>query len=152
MHAAENTPHDQTSALDARDVRESNALIVAEPVSSPIPGVELPRAVYVSVAAAFGLMFVFAWAFFGAGRETDFNLSVAGALMIVFLALPLIIYTTARHHLSLKSLSLNKFLASDVDTATGVMPGAQAWIEILLIPAALAIAAGLIGAVYAIVG
>ena len=150
MHAAENTPrHENTPGPDTH---ESSTLIVPEPVSSSIPGVEMPRAVYASVAAAFGLMFAFAWIFFGTGRETDFNLSMAGALMVVFLALPLIIYTTARHHLSWKPLSLNEFLASDVDTATGPMSGAQAWVEMLLIPAALAIAAVLIGAVYAIVG
>lgn len=140
------------TAEPAGSAAKSQALIVADASSSPIPGIEMPRAVYVSVAAAFGLMFAFAWLFFGSGTETDFDLTMAGVLMTIFFALPLLIYVTARHHLAANTRRMEEFLASDVDTATGPVRGSQAWLEIILIPAALAIAAGLIGAAHAIVG
>lgn len=72
--------------------------------------------------------------------------------MLVFLALPALIYVTARHHLAANTRHVDEFLDSEVDTATGLLTGREAWFQILLIPAALALAAGLIGAVHAIVG
>jgi hypothetical protein len=149
---ARSTTEDAHTAEAASPEVKSHALVVVDASLSAIPGIELPTAVYVSVAAAFGLMFAFAWLFFESGRETDFTLSMAGALITVFFALPLLIYVTARHHLAANTRRVGEFLASDVDTATGPLRGSQAWLEILLIPAALAIAAGLIGAVHAIVG
>jgi hypothetical protein len=47
---------------------------------------------------------------------------------------------------------MSKFLKSEVDTFTGPMPAKQAWIEIMIIPLALAAAATLIGAAHVLVG
>ncbi len=47
---------------------------------------------------------------------------------------------------------MSEFLNSHVDTFTGPMPAKQAWIEIMLIPVALAVAATLIGGAHVLVG
>jgi hypothetical protein len=146
------TTDDAHAAEPAAPEAESKALVVADANLSAIPGIEMPRAVYVSVAAAFGLMLAFAWLFFASGTETDFDLAMAGALITVFFALPLLVYVTATHHLAANTRRLEEFLASEVDTATGPLRGSEAWLQVLLIPAALALAAALIGAVHAIVG
>lgn len=114
-----------------------------------LPGGELPRAVYRSVAAAFAWMILTAWIAFGIGREADFALAAASVLIFIFLALPLLIYITASHHTAAKQETLNHFLHSEVDTATGPLPGKDVWIEIAVIPVALALAATLLGIVYA---
>ncbi|HML41608.1 MAG: hypothetical protein JNN24_09740 [Hyphomicrobium zavarzinii] len=114
-----------------------------------LPGGELPRAVYRSVAAAFAWMILTAWIAFGIGREADFALAAASVLIFIFLALPLLIYITASHHMAAKQETLNHFLHSEVDTATGPLPGKDVWIEIAVIPVALALAATLLGIVYA---
>jgi hypothetical protein len=46
---------------------------------------------------------------------------------------------------------VEEFLATPVDTATERLSGAQAWIQILIVPVSVAIAATLIGIVYLIV-
>ncbi len=151
MFARTTTDDAHTEEAAVPEVK-SRALIVADASLSAIPGIEMPRAVYASVAAAFGLMFAFAWLFFAFGTETDFILTMASALGTVFFVVPLLVYVTARRHLAANTRHMEEFLASDVDTATGPLRGSQAWLQILLIPAALAVAAALIGAVHAIVG
>ena len=47
--------------------------------------------------------------------------------------------------------ALNGFLHSRVDTATGSLSGAEAWLQILIIPLVMAFAAVAIGAVYVVV-
>ena len=54
-------------------------------------------------------------------------------------------------HLALDSERLSAFLGSRVETATGSLTGAEAWLQILIIPLTLAFAAIAIGAVYVIV-
>lgn len=125
---------------------------ISTPPAKPdeLPGGELPRAVYRSVAAAFGWMILTAWIAFGIGREADFALAAASVLIFIFLALPLLIYITASHHMAGKQETLNHFLHSEVDTATGPLPGRDVWIEIAIIPVSLALAATLLGIVYAL--
>lgn len=115
-----------------------------------VPGDEMHRAVYISVVIAFGLMFLVAWLAFAYGTEIDFNLAMATVLGIIVLALPWLIHATASHHRTERRQKLDEFVDSEVDTATGWMPASHAWIEILLIPAALALAAILIGTVHVV--
>lgn len=115
-----------------------------------VPGDEMHRAVYFSVVAAFGLMFLVAWLAFGYGTEVDFNLAMATVLGIIVLALPWLIHATASHHRTEHRQKLDEFVESEVDTATGWIPASHAWIEILIIPAALGLAAILIGIVHVV--
>ena len=128
--------------------RPRNAAVAVHPKPDEVPGDELPQAVYRSVVAAFAWMMLMAWIAFGRGMEPDFALGFASLLMIVFLGILLFIQTTARHHMKVRQEPVDEFLTGDVDTATGSMPGRAAWIEIAIIPAALALAATLIGFVY----
>ncbi|WP_295557084.1 hypothetical protein [uncultured Hyphomicrobium sp.] len=113
-----------------------------------IPGGELPRAVYRTVGAAFAWMMLAAWLAFGTAREADFTLAFASLLFLVFFGVLLFIVTTARHHMTAPRETLDHFLQSDVDTASGPLPGRAAWIEIAVIPLALALAATAIGLVF----
>jgi hypothetical protein len=117
-----------------------------------VPGAELPWFVYASAAAGYAWTMIAAWIAFGRGGESLFALSVATVLICVFLALPLLIYATAVRHLGYPRRREGRFLASPMDTATGELPAAEAWLQIVLIPAALGVAATAIGAVRVLVG
>lgn len=114
-----------------------------------LPGGELPSAVYrsVAVAAVWGLLA--AWLAFGRNERTDFDLAIVLVFGIIALSVPRLIRITARHHNAVKSEDLQHFLSSRVETETGQMSGGQAWLEIALIPVSLALAATLLGLVFA---
>lgn len=113
-----------------------------------LPGGELPKAVYRSVVLTAAWMFMAAWLAFGRNGRTDYLLGILLVLGVVSIALPRLIRMTASHHITGAPEDLQHFLHSEVDTATGPMSGGQAWIEIAIIPACLALAATLIGLVY----
>ena len=121
---------------------------MAQDQPAELPGGELPNAVYRSVAFAFVWMMLAAWIAFGGSRGLDLDLSVGIVLFIVAAALPWLIRTTASHHIPAKSTEVRPFLYSEVDTATGPLTGREVWFQIILVPASLALAATLIGAVY----
>ena|SRR5438874_10465581 len=115
--------------------------------ASLVPGEEFPVAVYLSVVAAFAWILLVSWLAFGAGTEADLGLGIATVLGIVFFALPILMYRTATHRFRGQRQRVDDFLCSPVDTATGKLTGSQAWLQILVIPLALAFAAIAIGAV-----
>jgi hypothetical protein len=117
-------------------------------------GQELPRAVYLSIIAGFGFMLAVAWLAFGADADTDLDLMVVTVLCAVFLLLPVIMYRSGpgRTESEARRPDLKGFLAAGIDTATGPLQAREAWLQVLLAPAALAIAAVLIGAVYVLFG
>lgn len=112
-----------------------------------VPGAELPVAVYISVFAAFAWIVLASWLAFGSGADADLALGFAGVLTVVFFALPVLVYLTAMAHPHARREKAHGFGASRVETATGTLSGASVWLQIVLIPAALALAATLIGAV-----
>jgi hypothetical protein len=115
------------------------------------PGVEFPKAVYRSVVAAFGFILVASWATFGGSDDSDLALAFATVLTIVFFALPIIIRKSGALRSADNPARLDEFLHSSVETATGRLTGAEAWLQVLIIPLTLAFAAIAIGAVYVIV-
>jgi hypothetical protein len=112
-----------------------------------IPGSEFPVAVYISVFLAFAWIVLASWLAFANGADADLALGVAGVLTVVFFALPVLIRLTATAHPRSRREKAHDFLASRVETATGTLSGASAWLQVVLIPAALALAATLIGAI-----
>lgn len=112
-----------------------------------VPGSEFPPAVYLSVFAAFAWILVASWLAFANGADADLALGFAAVLTIVFFALPVIIRVTAASHSDASRESRNDFLSSRVETATGTLTGASAWLQVLIIPASLALAATLIGVI-----
>ena len=110
-----------------------------------VPGAEFPVAVYASVFAAFAWIVVASWLAFAGDGDADLALGFAGVLTIVFFALPVLVRLTAMAHARRDQEPDGDFLSSRVETATGSLTGASAWLQVLLIPAALALAATLIG-------
>jgi hypothetical protein len=115
-----------------------------------VPGSELTPAVYVTVFAAFAWVMLAGWVAFARDADAELALSFALVLTVVFFALPLLVFLTAKHR-ARKEASPGDFLSARVETWTGTLTGAGAWLQILLIPAALALAATLIGAVNVVV-
>lgn len=111
-----------------------------------VPGAEFPAFVYVSVLAAFAWIMLASWVAFAGGADADLALGIAIVLAIVFFALPIIIREVAVAHSRRRQEMKHDFLSSRVETATGWLPGSSAWLQVLLIPLALALAATLIGA------
>lgn len=111
-----------------------------------VPGAEFPPSVYVSVFAAFAWILVASWLAFAHAGDADLALGFAAVLAIVFFALPVLVRLTALSHARKRQGLRGDFLASRVETATGHLSGASAWLQVLIIPLALALAATLIGA------
>jgi hypothetical protein len=124
-----------------------------EPRSSygSVPGAELPTFVYVSVLIAFAWVMLASWLAFARDTDAALALAVAIVLGIVFFGLPIIVRLVAVAHSRPKREAAHDFLTAPVETATGSLPGASAWLQVLLIPLALALAATLIGATYVLV-
>jgi hypothetical protein len=138
VSAAANRPHEQA---------RSNHQQEQSPRSDygSVPGSEMPAAVYVSVFVAF--MWVLVASCFAFARDADVGLAlgIAAVLAIVFFALPVLVCRTARSCSQADRDEPRDFLSCRVETATGPLTGGSAWLQVLLIPAALALAATLIG-------
>jgi hypothetical protein len=119
-----------------------------EPRSSygAVPGGELPAFVYVSVLAAFAWIMLVSWLAFAGDMDATLSLGVAVVLAVVFFALPIIIHQVAVANTRNRPQTTGDFLSAQVETATGPLSGSSAWLQVLIIPLALALAATLIGA------
>jgi hypothetical protein len=114
----------------------------------------LPRFVYVSIFAVSAWMLVAMWAAFGGSEHTAFLLVIVtlfAAFFSILFSLPAIVGRARKKKSHEQEQGVDEFLATPVDTATERLSGAQAWIQIMIVPAAVAIAATLIGIVYLIV-
>lgn len=115
-------------------------------------GAEFPAAVYESIVIAFGCMLAAAWLTFGGRTDSDVDLGVVTILCAVFLMLPVLMYRTGATRSDVKRTNMKQFLSARFETATGALPAREAWLQVALIPIALAVAAMLFGGVYAWVG
>jgi hypothetical protein len=112
-----------------------------------VPGAELPSFVYVSVLVAFAWVMLASWLAFARAGYAPLAIGVAIVLGIVFFALPVIVHHVAVVHSRPKREPVHEFLSAPVETETGRLSGASAWLQVLIIPLALALAATLIGAI-----
>jgi ABC-type transport system involved in cytochrome bd biosynthesis fused ATPase/permease subunit len=135
----EHSPQDTSRAKAAQAQQDARS------DHDTIPGAELPVAVYASAFAAFAWILAASWLAFASGADAELALAVATILTIVFFALPVLVWLTARSRSDKTRDDRGDFLASRVETATGPLSGASVWLQILLIPVALALAATLIG-------
>jgi hypothetical protein len=119
-------------------------------VSESVPGDEFPAAVYRTIVFAFARMMLAAWLAFSGAAGTDLDLAIATVLCTVFLGIPFIMRRTAWHWLKRPHRISKPFLESRIAIATGTISGAEAWLQVILIPVALAVAATLIGGVFVI--
>ncbi len=124
---------------------KSEALVPMKPLA---PGAELPNFVYRSVVLCFAWMLLGAWFAFGRDRETDFSLAIVSVFSLVVIGILFAMRHTVRQRLRQDAVSAESFTGSSVDTATGNLPATDVWIQILIIPFALALAATAIGAAF----
>jgi len=141
------------AATEAPNPAENTAGTEQAPRSSygTVPGEEFPAAVYVSVLAAFAWIMLASWLAFAGDADAALALGIAIVLAIVFFALPIIIRQVAAAHSCGPREVPGDFATSPVETATGPLTGSSAWLQVLLIPMALALAATLIGTTYVLV-
>jgi hypothetical protein len=116
-----------------------------------LPGGEFPSTVYRSVILAFVALLPISWVAFARDEAGVLSLGFATVLTVVLFALPVIVFRTARRHCLERPKSIDAFLASRVEIATGSLTGAEAWLQVLIIPLVLLLAALLIGAVHVLV-
>jgi hypothetical protein len=132
----------------AAEHREEDARNSLRSAYGTVPGEEFPAAVYASAIGAFGLILLASWLAFGTAG-TGLELAVASALGLIFFTLPVLMCRLVRPRKP--RVGLDFFLASRVEIATGTLTGFEAWLQVLIIPLALAFAAVAIGAVYALI-
>lgn len=103
----------------------------------------------IAVGAALWFI-VMAWLDFARGGEIDYLLVIVTLFFVIFFALFLLTATYGRDdpRWHLPATSFRAFLRARVGTATGPMRGADALLEIALVPVSLAFAATLIGLVW----
>ena len=94
---------------------------------SSVSGNEFPPAVYRTIVFAFAWMMLAAWLAFGAATGTDLDLAIATVLCTVFLAIPIIMYRTARKWVQRPHQVSKQFLKSQMDIATGRISGREAF-------------------------
>jgi hypothetical protein len=80
--------------------------------------------------------------------DAALSLGFAVVLGIVLFALPIIIREVAAANAGKTHETTGEFLSAPVETATGPLRGSSAWLQVLIIPLSLALAATLIGAAF----
>jgi hypothetical protein len=111
-------------------------------------GSELPQAVYIVVIAAFAWIVVMAWFAFGHGIEAEWLATVGVLIGIVFFGIPILLWHANRAARRAKRRDLDEFLHSSFETATGRLRGWDAYIQVLMIPLCLALAATVFGSIW----
>lgn len=122
-----------------------------------LPGEEFPLAIYGTIVLAYCWMLGATWLAFGGGggdARTNLVLAIATLLVAIFIAIPILACRTATSHLAISStveskrVELAQFLDSRIETEAGTLSGWETWLQVILIPVALAVAASFIGAAY----
>jgi hypothetical protein len=139
--------HDVRAATTSQET----ATEVEDPRLGPTLGRELPVGVYISVVGAYAWLLVAAWFFFGKSGRPDLELAFLSVVLLMLFALPAIAFRVAWTHSDDSACPWRDFLSSTVDTAIGPLSAGEAWLQILVIPGSLALAATLIGIVHSLV-
>jgi uncharacterized membrane protein len=113
-----------------------------------IPGSEVPAGIYRLSWFAFVWMLFAAWIVFGRACGVDVDLVVVTIIVAVMSLLPMLVRKTAcRHEADFETPSRGAD-ATELETATGKLGNGEAYLQILLIPVALAVAASAFSLVY----
>jgi hypothetical protein len=110
--------------------------------SRKLPATNIHPIVAIIGAACYAWIMVVAWQVFDHGT-TMLALVISAGIFLMMIGLPLRLVSMARNMQPERKTDrdFEAFLEGEVDTYTGRMPGRQAFVEILLPPAALALAA-----------
>jgi hypothetical protein len=111
-------------------------------------GVELPAGIYRTIVAAYAWMLLVAWLDFSRTVEASWLASVVIVIGIVFFSIPFLLRRTNRALTRVSQPGLEEFLRSDLETATGRLPGREAYLQIVMIPLFLALAATAFGTIW----
>jgi hypothetical protein len=111
-------------------------------------GAEVPLAVYATIVAAYASILATAWMDFARSMESAWLATVGIIVGVVVLGIHLALRHTNHGPVLPGRHGLDEFLHSEIDTATGRLRGWEAYVQILIIPVCLALAAAGIGAVW----
>ena len=111
-------------------------------------GAEVPLAVYATIVTAYTSILATAWMDFARSMESAWLATVGIIVGVVVLGIHLALRHTNHGPLLPGRRGLDEFLHSEIDTATGRLRGWEAYVQILIIPVCLALAAAGIGAVW----
>lgn len=112
-----------------------------------VPGEELPAVIYISVLLSFASLLAAAWLLFDRGGEIGLDLIMASVLFVVMLGLPLLLGRMVARQTGAHAGRPGGAPATHVETYTGRLSSGEAWLQILLIPLAMALAAIALGLV-----
>jgi len=111
-----------------------------------VPGEELPAAIYVSVLLSFVGLLAAAWLLFDRSEEIGLDLIIATVLFTAMLGLPLLLCRMVSRQTRAHGRRSGT-APMHIEIYTGTLSSGEAWLQILLIPLAMAFAAVAIGVV-----
>ena len=111
-------------------------------------GVEPPAGIYRTIVAVYAWMLLVAWLDFSRTVEASWLAAVAIIIGIVRFGIPFLLRRTNRASARVSQRGLEELLHSDLETATGRLPGREAYLQIVMIPLCLALAATAFGAIW----
>jgi len=136
------TPHATPPARPADAAPEERSLEFQR------TGTEIPVAVYETIVFAYAWILAMAWLDFGRSVESAWLATVGIIIGIVFFGIPFALRHTNHALARTRQRDLETFLRSDIETATGRLPGWEAYAQIMIIPVCLALAATALGAIW----
>jgi hypothetical protein len=112
-----------------------------------VPGEELPGAVYMSILLSFAGLLAASWLLFDRGNEIGLDLLIASVLFTAMLGLPVLLGRMVARRTRVDGRRARAQPGTHVDIYTGRLSSGEAWLQILLIPIVMALAAVAIGLV-----
>jgi predicted membrane-bound spermidine synthase len=112
-----------------------------------VPGEELPAAVYISILLSFAGLLAASWLLFDRGGEIGLDLLIASVLFTAMLGLPVLLGRMVARRTTENGRRSHAQPGTHVDIYTGRLSSGEAWLQILLIPIVMALAAIAIGLV-----
>lgn len=120
-----------------------------EPRSSygQVPGEELPAPVYISILLSFAALMAASWLLFARSYEIGLDLLIGTVLFTAMLGLPVLLRRMVSRRTTVDGRRSRTQPGTHVEIYTGRLSTGEVWLQILLIPLAMAFAAVAIGLV-----
>jgi predicted membrane-bound spermidine synthase len=112
-----------------------------------VPGEELPAIVYISILLSFVGLMAASWLLFDRSDEIDLDLLIGTVLFTAMLGLPILLCRMVSRQTGAHAKRSRAAPAAHVEIYTGRLSSGEAWLQILLIPLTMALAAVAIGLV-----
>jgi hypothetical protein len=138
----------QLSTQELKSPAADHVFKVSGQAHEPSLGGEVPRGVYGVVLGSYAWLLVIAWIIFGGSVETDLALVVVATICVMLLAIPVVASRMAFNHSIHPRFRRKRVRSTHLGTATGELAAREAYLQILIIPITLALAATLFAIVY----